>query len=202
MQVTPATYGALTAMITPAIFLTANASLIISTSNRVSRVVDRIRILNDMADKIDRGADQLDFTAERLMHIQDQMRRLEARSDRLRFALTALYLAFTMFLGTSLSLALDALLRNWLIALPTILAVFGVGLLLFASINLVWEALEALRSNRIEIRFYHELHDRRLSGGRPPKADAQCSTGNTCEFERASERAGSTDRGRAEHTEP
>ena len=61
MQITPTTYGALTAMITPAIFMTANASLIISTSNRVSRVVDRIRILNDLADKLDRGLTDLDF---------------------------------------------------------------------------------------------------------------------------------------------
>ena len=50
------TYTTLSAMITPAIFLTANASLIISTSNRVSRVVDRIRVLGDLADRIGRGA--------------------------------------------------------------------------------------------------------------------------------------------------
>ena len=61
MQITPTTYSALSAMITPAIFLTANASLIISTSNRVSRVVDRIRVLNDQADKLDRGVTELDF---------------------------------------------------------------------------------------------------------------------------------------------
>jgi hypothetical protein len=170
MQISPPTYGALSAMITPAIFLTANASLIISTSNRVSRVVDRIRLLNDMADKIDRGVDQLDFTHERLAHMQDQMRRLEFRSDRLRFALTALYLAFTMFVGTSLSLAIDVLLKNWLIVLPTLLAVAGVALLLFASINLVLEAWEALRSNRNEIRFYYELRERRSSGAQRTSA--------------------------------
>ena len=161
MQITPTTYGALTAMITPAIFMTANASLIISTSNRVSRVVDRIRVLNDLADKLDRGLTDLDFPAQRLDHIHDQMRRLERRSDRLRFALTALYLAFTTFVGTSLTLAIDAMLQNWLVALPTLLAVIGVGLLLFASVNLVLEALEALRSNRLETGFYRELHELR-----------------------------------------
>ena len=62
MQIIPATYNALSAMITPAIFLTANASLIISTSNRMSRVVDRIRVLNDLADKLGRGMTDLDFT--------------------------------------------------------------------------------------------------------------------------------------------
>jgi hypothetical protein len=161
MQITPTTYGALTAMITPAIFMTANASLIISTSNRVARVVDRIRILNDQADKLDRGVTDLDFPDHRLEHFHDQMRRLERRSNRLRFALTALYLAFTTFVGTSLTLAIDALLNNWLVALPTFLAVIGVALLLFASINLVLEALEALSSNRLETTFYRDLHQLR-----------------------------------------
>jgi Protein of unknown function (DUF2721) len=161
MQISASPYGPLTAMITPAIFMTANASLIISTSNRVARVVDRIRVLNDLADKLDRGVTDLDFPAERLEHHHDQMRRLERRSDRLRFALTALYLAFTSFLGTSLTLAIDVMVRNWLVALPTLLAVVGVGLLLFASVNLVLEALEALRSNRQETGFYRELHELR-----------------------------------------
>jgi Protein of unknown function (DUF2721) len=164
MQITPTSYGALTAMITPAIFMTANASLIISTSNRVARVVDRIRILNDKADKLDRGVADCDYPERRLEHFHDQMRWLERRSDRLRFALTALYLAFTSFVGTSLTLAIDTLLNNWLVFLPTILAVFGVSLLLFASVNLVLEALEALRSNRQETKFYRELHQIRLEG--------------------------------------
>ena len=59
-------YAVLSAMITPAIFLTANGSLIISTSNRMSRVVDRIRVLNDLADKLCRGVTDLDFSEDRL----------------------------------------------------------------------------------------------------------------------------------------
>jgi hypothetical protein len=166
MQFVPTSYSALSAMITPAIFLTANASLIISTSNRVSRVVDRIRLLNDQADKLDRGVTDLDFAAQRLEHVHDQMRRLERRSDRLRHSLAALYAAFTTFVGTSLTLAIDALLQNWLVALPTILAVIGVGLLLVASLNLALEALGALRSNRLETRFYRDLHQLRRTEAR------------------------------------
>ena len=171
MPIESTTYTALSAMITPAIFLTANASLIISTSNRVSRVVDRIRVLSDLADKIDRGIDQLDFAPLRLAHVHDQMRRLEFRSDRLRWALTALYLACTSFVGTSLTLAIDVFFENRLFALPTGLAVVGVALLLFASVNLVLEAREALRGNRNEIRFYHKLHDLRHASGGGPRAE-------------------------------
>ena len=169
MQISATTSSALTAMITPAIFMTANASLIISTSNRASRVIDRIRDVNDLADRLDRGVTDLDFPTERLGHLHDQMSRLERRSDRLRFAMTALYLAFTAFLGTSLMLAIDVIARNWLTALPTLLAVVGVGLLLVASVNLVLEALEALWGNRFETQFYRRLHElrraRRLKSG-------------------------------------
>ena len=179
-------YETLTAMITPAIFLTANASLIISTSNRMSRVVDRIRVLNDLVDKLGRGTTDLDYTTDRLEHLRDQLRRLEWRNERIRYALTTLYIAFTTFVGTSLILAVDALLSNRLVALPIILAVAGVGLLLFASVNLALEALEALRTNRLEIRFYRELFDRRLADAGPVAGLG--ADGNRRQVEVASER--------------
>jgi hypothetical protein len=129
----------------------------------MARVIDRIRVLNDLVDRMGRGATDLDYPAERLEHVRDQIRRLERRNDRIRYALTTLYIAFTTFVGTSLTLAVDALVSNRLVALPIVLAVAGVSLLLFASVNLALEALEALRTNRLEIRFYRELFDRRLA---------------------------------------
>lgn len=165
MTLSPPNYATLSAMITPAIFLTANGSLIISTSNRMSRVVDRIRVLNDQGDKLCRGASDLDYPKDRLAHVEDQLDRLVLRGDRIRFALTALYLAFGAFVGTSLALALDVWLGNRLVAVPTFTAVLGVCLMLVACVNLVREALEALRSNRLEIRFYRELYARRKSDG-------------------------------------
>lgn len=161
MPAGPTTYETLSAMITPAIFLTANGSLIISTSNRMARVVDRIRVLNDLADRICRGTTDLDFPSDRLDHVHDQIDRMVWRSDRIRFALVALYLAFGAFVGTSLALAVDVLFANRIAALPTASAVIGVGFMLVACVNLVREALEALRGNRLEIRFYRALHERR-----------------------------------------
>jgi hypothetical protein len=165
-------YAVLSAMITPAIFLTANGSLIISTSNRMSRIVDRIRVLNDMADKLCRGGTDLDFSEDRLAHVQDQLNRLVSRSDRIRYALTALYMAFGAFAGTSLALAIDVWTGNLLVALPTFLAVLGVGLMLFACVNMVREAFAALWSNRLEISFFRELHRRRSGGDHCPDVPA------------------------------
>ncbi|WP_422927421.1 DUF2721 domain-containing protein [Singulisphaera sp. PoT] len=154
-------YATLSAMITPAIFLTANGSLIISTSNRMSRVVDRIRALNELGDKIDRNRGDYDYPADRLNQVHRELDRLVWRSDRIRFALTALYLAFGAFAGTSLTLAVDVWTENRLVAVPTLLAIVGVGLMLVACANLVREAFQALWGNRLEIDFYRDLHRRR-----------------------------------------
>ena len=164
IPVTPANYAALSAMITPAIFLTATGSLIISTSNRMSRIVDRIRTMNDLGDSIDRGDSKLDFLPERLQHLDDQVIRLQWRSDRIRHTLSMLYVAFATFVGTSLTLAVDTLIGNRRItaSVATTLSVAGVGLMLLASVNLVREARAALSSNRREIHFYQDLRAKRI----------------------------------------
>jgi len=150
-------------MITPALFMTATGSLIISTSNRMSRTVDRIRQLNELADALCRGKSDLDFPAERLEHIGVQLEILLRRSDRIRQALTLLYLGLAMFVGTSLTMGFHTLVENNILALPTTLAIVGVVLLLLASIQLSREAHAALRSNRLEINFYQALRRKRCN---------------------------------------
>jgi len=157
--ISPTNYAALSAMITPAIFLTATGSLIISTSNRMSRVVDRIRVLNDLGDSIHRGDSKLDYPAERLQHVDDQIRRLLWRTDRVRYTLSMLYIALATFVAASLTLAIDTLIgnRQATASVATALSVAGVGLMLLASINLVREARAALESNHREIAFFQDL---------------------------------------------
>ena len=171
LPIFPHTYAALSAMITPAIFLTAAGSMIISTSNRMSRIVDRIRVLNDLGDAFDRGKSDLDYLPERLQHVDDQVARLQWRSDRVRLTLSMLYLAFAAFVGTSLTLAADTILageRHLVASVATVLSVAGVGLLLLASINLVREARAALASNRREVQFYRALRVRRIEDATTP----------------------------------
>lgn len=154
-------HAALSAMITPALFLTATGSLIISTSNRISRIVDRIRLLNELGDRLDRGITDLDYPKVRAAHLDEQLGELEWRSDRVRTALMLLYSAFCLFVGTSLELAGDVLLGSRIGSLATLTAVAGVFFLLVASTNLVREALWALKSNRREVRFYRSLRAQR-----------------------------------------
>jgi hypothetical protein len=148
-------------MIAPALFMTSNGSLIISTSNRMSRIVDRIRFQNEANDQLGRDPGGLDFVTERQAHLDDQLERLMRRSRYVRWALILLYLAMGSFVGTSLTLAFDVWTGNRIRALPSGTAVLGVCLMLGACVNLVREALEALQSNHVEICFYRNLQSRR-----------------------------------------
>jgi Protein of unknown function (DUF2721) len=172
MTIEPSNYATLSAMITPAIFMTANGSLIISTSNRMARVVDRIRTLNDLGDDLCRGQTRLDFLDDRRAHVVDQLDRLVRRSDLIRMALTMLYLSFASFVGTSLTLAIDTLIskQSLMVWLATGLSVTGVGLMLLANLSMVREAHAALTSNRKEIGFYRDLQTRR-------EVERQCGIG-------------------------
>ncbi|ODT98269.1 MAG: hypothetical protein ABS79_06210 [Planctomycetes bacterium SCN 63-9] len=154
-------YSTLAAMISPALFMTATGSLIISTSNRMSRIIDRVRSLNNQADELTRGDTKLDFPEDRLAHILEEIKIQIWRSERVRWSLTLLYLAMSLFVGTSLAMAFDVLLGSSIGALPTTLAIAGVSLLMFASVQLTREAHAALRGNRMEIRFYQMLRERR-----------------------------------------
>lgn len=166
MPVAPADYETLSAMISPALFLTANGSLIISTSNRLSRIVDRVRVLNDSLDRLGRDPGDLDFVSERIAMTEEQLGRMARRSDHVRVALTLLYLALAAFAGTSLTLAVDVWLVHQIRAVPTALAVAGVCLMLGAAVRLVREALAALRGNDREVGFYRDLQRRRAAGVR------------------------------------
>jgi hypothetical protein len=168
-------------MITPAVLLTANGSLLISTSHRMARIVDRVRVLNEKGDELSRGAFGPDFSADRCEHVADQIRQLEWRSDRVRFALASLHLSFACFVGTSVMLALDVMLGSHFVVVPTALAITGVSLMFLASISLFREVRAALVSNREEIHFYRDLRTRRettVASGVVPAAElGVCSAG-------------------------
>jgi hypothetical protein len=159
----PPSYDTVTAMIAPALFLTATGSLILSTANRIGRIVDRIRALVDLCDQLRKGDAALDFPELRRKHARDALRRLQWRSDRASVAVTMLYLSFSAFAATSLTIAIDSVTGQHLAFLPTVLASAGVALLLGACLNLVCEARAALRSNDAEVRFFHELEALRES---------------------------------------
>jgi hypothetical protein len=142
-------YAILTSMLAPALLMAATASLLVSANARLARVVDRLRSLivaweHDAPDRA----------------VQDrQIARHRRRAQLVLRACQMLYAGLGAFVGTSLSLAIDAFVGFRLGALPTVLAVVGVSFLLLASVALGSEVSLSVRSFDEELD--HELARRR-----------------------------------------
>ncbi len=130
-------YAILTAMLAPAFFLTATASLLISANNRLARVVDRLRQL--MKDLEDAGDD------DEQRWLDHRIQRQRRRSGLILRASQMLYIALSCFVGTSLSVAFDAFAQYRVGLLPTSFAVLGVLFLLASSLMLSRESTIAVR---------------------------------------------------------
>jgi hypothetical protein len=148
-------YAILTAMLAPAFFLTATASLLISANNRLARIIDRARqLLSELEAAM--GADE----RTRLEHLILMQRR---RSRIMLHGSQLLYLAISCFVGTSLTVAADAFMGYRFVSMPTILAALGVTMMLASSILLAIESSMAVSVVNEEMDHGHKrAQERRL----------------------------------------
>src|SRR5213075_1024203 len=94
----------LTAMITPAVLISASGTMILSTSTRLGRVVDRVRSLSDRLQELSRAESPAEFAEERRAMLYDQLDKLTSRSRLLQRALTTFYLAVGVFVASSVAI--------------------------------------------------------------------------------------------------
>ncbi len=142
----------LTAMITPAVLISACGSMILSTSSRLGRVVDRVRVLSD---KLDELAGKPEDTKERQGVIFDQLDKLTSRARILQRSMVAFYLAAGFFVATSVAIGLVAVIpsspRYNLV--PVIVGLLGACFLFYGSMLLIFEARLALGTIHAEMDF-------------------------------------------------
>jgi hypothetical protein len=151
---TPA-LAVVTAMITPAILILASGTLIGSTSTRLGRVVDRVRVLSDLFEQIETAPQKtLDAEAHRA-HIFGQLDKLTTRARLLQFSMTALYLAVSSFVATSVAIGLLAFVTVGMYSthVPVLLALTGMAFLFVGSILLIFEARLAIYAVHQEMGF-------------------------------------------------
>ena len=146
-------YRILSMMIAPGLFMTATGSLIISSNNRQSRVIDRIRVLINLIDHISLPTTTLDHIVLRKRYYHEELENLRRRGGRVRRATALLYLSFACFVGASLLIGLDMFLSTRYTNIPTGLAMAGVTSLLVANIYLFRESSGAVRTIDLEIEF-------------------------------------------------
>jgi len=110
----------LTAMVTPALLISATGSLVLSTSTRLGRVVDRVRQLEERlsAAIYSENKDEIPLYDKRVEVIVDLLDKVTSRSRILQRAMAMFYFGLGMFVLTSITIALAAIFNN-LRGLPT-----------------------------------------------------------------------------------
>ncbi|HZT60963.1 MAG TPA: DUF2721 domain-containing protein [Pyrinomonadaceae bacterium] len=148
----------LTAMITPAVLISACGALILSTSTRLGRVVDRVRALIDRFEEMVKSGEDVELYEERRAATFEQLDRLTTRSRLLQRSMTVFYLALGVFVATSVSIGLVAAAgREGYAWISVVLGLVGSCGLFYGSILLVFEARLAQVSLNAEMDFIWKL---------------------------------------------
>ncbi len=151
----------LTAMLTPALLMSACGSFIISTSGRLGRVVDRVRKLADRMEEVMSTETNPEMLEERKAMIEKHMELQSKRAKLLMRAMVSLYIASGLFVLTSVSIGFVSIFSASWAVVPVALGVFGAIMMLVAAIRLIAEAHMALESLTEETEFLLRLTRKR-----------------------------------------
>jgi hypothetical protein len=148
----------LASMITPALLLSACGTFILSTSNRLGRVIDRVRNLSVMMDDIMQEDRKVELLDERRKVIFDMIEGQSRRAKLLVRAMVVFYVAAGAFIATSVAIGIVSLYGRfaWV---PLALGIGGAVLLFFGSMVLIYEARLAVASLTLETTFLDKLVD-------------------------------------------
>src|SRR5512138_1524552 len=151
---TASAIAVLTAMITPAVLISACGSMILSTSTRLGRVVDRVRSLSDRFEAMTDEEEQKIETAERQEVIFKQLDKLTSRARLLQRCMVVFYLSLGLFVATSVAIGIVGFANNQRYNLiPVILGIGGACFLFYGSMLLIFEARLALSTIHHEMDF-------------------------------------------------
>lgn len=147
------------AMITPAVLILASSSLLITTSSRSIRCVDRVRERAEELQALGKGQDE--GTEKRRQHLFTQLEINTRRARLLQKAMGRLYLGISFFIATSVSVGVVALLHVDVGWVPMLLGFVGAFLLFSASIFLIFESRLALATTFEEMDYIDRNYMRR-----------------------------------------
>ena len=143
----------LTAMITPAVLISASGTMILSTSTRLGRVVDRVRSLSDRLQALSDDDAKDDLLEEKRVMIFNQLDKLTSRSRLLQRALTTFYLAVGVFVATSVAIGVASFFSARFAFIPVVFGLVGAFFLFYGSMLAVFEARLALSTTHAEMDF-------------------------------------------------
>ena len=149
-----AAIAVLTAMITPAVLISACGSMILSTSSRLGRVVDRVRSLSDKLDGMADRNEHDEVAIERQRVIFEQLDKLTSRARLLQRCMVTFYISLGMFVATSVAIGVVAFTGNPRHNfVPVALGLAGACFLFYGSVLLIFEARLALSTIHSEMDY-------------------------------------------------
>ncbi len=113
----------LTAMITPAVLISACGALIFSTSSRLGRVVDRVRALSANFEQLAKNPEADEMADDRRQLVFAQLDRQTSRARLIQRAMVAFYTALGIFVATSVAIAVIAAVARDLTWIAVVLGV-------------------------------------------------------------------------------
>lgn len=132
--------GILSSMITPAVLILATGSLIMTTSQRLGRVIERVRRLAHEFMQIEKGSDRASENETKRRILYDLLKKSARRSKLLTRAMTLLYISIGLFVATSLIIGIVAVTHLRYTWIPTATGMLGAVTLFISSAILIIEA--------------------------------------------------------------
>ena len=151
----------LTAMVTPALLISATGSLVLSTSTRLGRVIDRVRDLETRLGELIYVEDKTEVPLydKRVEVIVDLLDKVTSRSRILQRAMGAFYYGLMFFVLTSVTIAVAAIFNTyrWLLLLPIPIGIIGIMFIFYGSVLMLLETRMATATVNAEMDFTWEL---------------------------------------------
>lgn len=144
----------LTAMVTPTLLISATGSLVLSTSTRLGRVVDRTRDLEKRLSELimTEDKDSIPLYEKRLDTVVRLLDKVTSRSRILQKALSAFYYGLSFFILTSVTIAVAAFFTSyrWI---PIPVGIIGIMYLFWGGVLMLRETRLATATINAEMDF-------------------------------------------------
>jgi hypothetical protein len=148
----------LTAIVTPALLISATGSLVLSTSTRMGRVIDRVRQLEERLSELiyRENKDEVPLYDARVETIVNLLDKVTSRSRILQRAMVAFYYGLGFFILTSVVIAVAAFFPGMRLV-PIPVGIVGIMFLFYGSLLMLREARMATATVNAEMDFTWRL---------------------------------------------
>ncbi|MGI8469071.1 MAG: DUF2721 domain-containing protein [Pyrinomonadaceae bacterium] len=148
----------LTAMVTPTLLISATGSLVLSTSTRLGRVIDRARELEKRLSELISVEDKktIPLYDARLETVVNLLDKVTSRSRILQRAMVAFYFGLCLFILTSVTIAIASFFTSyrWI---PIPVGIIGIMYIFWGSVLMVRETRMATATINAEMDFTWRL---------------------------------------------